>query len=960
MINKIAKAKLALMALLAVGALQSCEKEILIGQPEWLGNSIYERLQEGIDGKSFTYTLRLIDDLGQKEVLSQTGSKTLFVASDDDYDKWFASNSLGVRSYDQLTSAQKKQLFNGTMINNAYLIELMSNTEATVTNGDPEKGMCMRRETASSIYDNVPTMTPDQFPGNPELVSDPVNTAWKEVKEANKPIYLLSDSSATPMIHFLPAYMQKNNIKDEDLQIISNGESDNINDSWISGKKVISKEQTCKNGYIYVVSGVMESNPNMAAIVRDETKDVRTTYWAKFLSRFSAPVKVEMSEDEKLVFAKQHPELADKDMYALRYLNNSSNHKYTSPTGKSTDALSITLLKLDPGWNQYTAAELTMKNDAGVMIVPTDDAVSTWMAAGVGATLIEKYGSIDKVDLETMAKLLNVNILGSFSSSVPSKFSSVQNDAQLPLGITKEDVVRCYMGCNGVVYVVNRMFEPAEFSSVTFPALLYSGYPNPDDPNELSFQIIYKAIQGRVAGGSNSNYDYDFTPYLASMESRFSTVIPYSNIVSRGNSSDVKGKRVVRFIDPCSFGFEPDPTDPSDKNAPWLIECYVDSAGNKDKYVPGAVVGKAYKITNSTTSAFKDNGVIQIQISGAQDVTSSTIANRMFDYIDNAIVVDDINASQKYYKTKAGSTIYFDGDNVRGGLQIEKNYDIKIDNRYPEANGTTYAILKDPSVDNIELRSRIPQTASKSLYKILKEEADKEGGDKLFYKMIYEPSSSTTSSLFLQKNSKYVALQNDYNLSIFDNYNYTVYVPKDTEIQPWLDNLWIPTWSDYDNLSTDYTLADGTPLSGAKLIEMKDSVANIINSFIKYHIQDNSVYVGGETHTNVSYETGTLNKITNRFFTVSVTTDGTSGEVKGNGNDAAIPFASEFHNKPGREIWIEIPSTESSLTVNNVLSSKIAASSYIVVHKINGVLCYDKNVQQQNWIDRLGLKKKTP
>lgn len=953
MINKIAKAKLALMALLAVGALQSCEKDILIGQPEWLGNSIYERLQEGIDGKSFNYTLRLIDDLGQTEVLSQTGSKTLFVASDEDYDKWFASNSLGVRSYDQLTTSQKKQLFNGTMINNAYLIELMSNTEATETNGDPEKGMCMRRETASSIYDYVPTMTPDQFPWNAELESDPVNKAWKEVRDAGKPIYVLQDNSATPMIHFLPAYMQKNNIKDEDLQIISNGESDNINDSWVSGKKVISKEQTCKNGYVYVVSGVMESNPNMAAIIRDETKTVSTKHWAKFLSRFSVPEKVEMSENEKLVFAKQHPELADKDLYTLRYLNSSSNHECSSPTGKSTDALSITLLKLDPGWNQYTAAELTMKNDAGAMIVPTDDAVNAWMTSGVGATLIEKYGSIDKVDLETMAKLFNVNILGSFASSVPSKFSSVQNDAQLPLGITQEDVVRCYMGCNGVVYVVNKMFEPAEFSSVTFPALLYSGYPDPLNPNELSFQIIYKAMQGRVAGGSNSNYDYDFTPYLTSMDSRFSTIIPYSNVVSKGNSSDVKGKRVVRFIDPCSFGMD----------NPWLIECYVDSAGNKDKYVPGAVVGKAYKITNASTSAFKNNGVIQIQTSGAQDVSSSTIANRMFDYIDNAIVVGDINNSQKYYKTKAGSTVYFSGNsvgnNVRGGLQIEKNYDITIDNAYAEQNGTTYGILKDPGVDNVELKSRVPQTASKSLYAILKEEVDN-GGDNLFYKFIYEPSTSYSTPLFSAVNSKYVALQNDYNLRIFDNYNYTVYVPKDTEVQKWLDNLWLPTWSDYDNLTSDYELADGSAWSLAKTNEIKDSIANIINAFVRYHIQDNSVYVGGEARNNVSYETGTLNKLNNRFYSVSVTTNSTSGEVKGLGNDAAIPFASEFYNKPGREMWIEIPSDASSLTINNVLTSKIAASSYIVVHKINGTLCYDKNAQQQNWIDRLGLKKKNP
>ena len=57
--------------------MQSCDKDILTGQPEWLGNSIYERLEEGIqvDGqtKTFKTTLRLIDDLKYKETLSKTG-----------------------------------------------------------------------------------------------------------------------------------------------------------------------------------------------------------------------------------------------------------------------------------------------------------------------------------------------------------------------------------------------------------------------------------------------------------------------------------------------------------------------------------------------------------------------------------------------------------------------------------------------------------------------------------------------------------------------------------------------------------------------------------------------------------------------------------------------------------------------------------------------------------------------
>ena len=32
--------------LIGVSVMTSCEDEVLTGQPEWLGNSIYERLQE--------------------------------------------------------------------------------------------------------------------------------------------------------------------------------------------------------------------------------------------------------------------------------------------------------------------------------------------------------------------------------------------------------------------------------------------------------------------------------------------------------------------------------------------------------------------------------------------------------------------------------------------------------------------------------------------------------------------------------------------------------------------------------------------------------------------------------------------------------------------------------------------------------------------------------------------------
>ena len=138
--------------------LTSCsEKDELMDEPSWLGNSIYERLN---DEGSYRYTLKLIDDLGQKDVLSQTGSKTVFVSDDNTYDQFFSQNTWGARKYEDLSVAQKKLLFNSAMVNNAYLIELLS----SVSGPKPLKGQCMRRPTAASVFDSVSVMIPVKMP----------------------------------------------------------------------------------------------------------------------------------------------------------------------------------------------------------------------------------------------------------------------------------------------------------------------------------------------------------------------------------------------------------------------------------------------------------------------------------------------------------------------------------------------------------------------------------------------------------------------------------------------------------------------------------------------------------------------------------------------------------------------------------------------------------------------------
>ena len=62
--------------------LTSCQDDYDLDkkEPGWLGSSIYGYLEDAGNFKNLT---RLIDDLDYKEVLNQTGSKTLFAASDE-------------------------------------------------------------------------------------------------------------------------------------------------------------------------------------------------------------------------------------------------------------------------------------------------------------------------------------------------------------------------------------------------------------------------------------------------------------------------------------------------------------------------------------------------------------------------------------------------------------------------------------------------------------------------------------------------------------------------------------------------------------------------------------------------------------------------------------------------------------------------------------------------------------
>jgi len=841
----------ALLLLSGGGLLQSCETDELTGQPSWLGNSIYERLQ---DEGNYTYTLRLIDDLAQTTVLSQTGSKTLFAADDEAYNEFFKSNSWGVHKYEDLSTAQKKLLLNSAMVNNAYLVELLSN----VSGDPPLEGQCMRRETAASVFDSVSRIYPAEMP----------NTQfWAKHKGKQNGIVLLRDNRSKPMIHFLPAYMKLNKITDEDLQILTNGQSSSIADAWVNGKKIIERDITCKNGYIHKVDGVMTSSDNMAGIIR---KHANMSTFSSLLDRFCAPYyDPDATQEYNRLYNNTD------SVYTLKYFcetGDAGSYNTVStgaiandPDGDPVDAQ----LSFDPGWNQYmysNTAGYDLHYDAGAMLVPTNEALDYWWNHD-GKVLQDMYGTWDNVPMKVLVKMLNINMINTFSETVPSKFDNiVDNTTKVTLGVQKAHVDSCFMGCNGVVYLINKVFSPASYSSVSFPALV----------NENTMNVIYWAID-----------NLNFEPYLNSMDSYYSLIIPTNNAM-------------LSYIDPCSY-------------ASTISVLYVFYYDKETKTV------KAHRYPYDLTTRSI------ITTTTLTDATTDQVKNRLQDMLDNMIVVGNIESGHTYYKTKGGSTIKVTNAGkegymtVAGGLQIELNTPVTVTKIYDQTesgNGKSYVVE-----DQMLLSSR------KSTYGMLKE------NDRFskFFELL-RGGNLLASKL----NSKYTCV--DYNVRLFDAYNYTVYVPTNDVLEKLHEDGYLPTWDDYDNLTAAQFDGDATKLKKAQTL-----ISNRINNFLRYHIQDNSVYIGGEPSNSVKYETSKINPANNRFFSLTVNSDDSDMTITDQlGNVRHVIKSNGLYNMMGREYWIQT-SGNADLIYN---------ASDVVVHQIDGVLFYSTD-QLTSWQEEI-------
>lgn len=840
----------------------SCREDYYLDEeePTWLGESIYDFLKE--DG-GYDYFVRLIEDLDYAEVLSKTGSKTLFVVNDATFDDFFKSNDWGVSSYEQLSDSQKKMLLNSSMLNNVYFSDMLG-----LGNGRVE-GQTLRRTSAVSIYDNLYKVDGGQLPESPY---------WDKYRADG--MVLLKDNTPAPLVNFTHDYLVKNNLTGEDYRILTNQDSSyiyNRYDVFVNGVRIIEPNLKCKNGVVHRMEKLVTPLTNMAEIV---STDSTLTCFSRLMNRFAAPYYSRTASLEYQRIYGGTDSVFVKKYMATHGHNNGLSVNYLSSTTSGVeiyapaDTLVDSYLKFDPGWNAFAPSDVVpMSQDMAVMFVPSDEALKAYWNGGGGEFLKDRFGTWEDVPNYVIDDFVNNHMKPSFIASVPSKFNQVKNDGQVEMGVRIEDVERTIMCCNGVVFVTNRVFPPVSYVAVSAPTLV----------NE-NMKIMRWAIE-----------QYGFDAYLLSMDSYYSFILPTDDALKR-------------YVDPLSIA----------KGDPQLWEFYYDEKSKRAK-------AKAYKYDTETQT-------VGAEVTPAP--TNAEVDDRLEDLIDNHIIVDNIDMCSQgklYYRTKANGTIKVEenpteGLNVLGGYQIENSSPIhvtldNIKDQTKEGNGKTYIV---PAV---------MQSSIKSVYAAITEQAGTEEAPGPFYefhKLMLDAGVFYTDADFASFGQT---------VEPFNTYHYTIYVPSNDSVRAALA-AGLPTLDEAE----EYILTQAENYS-FDAEEYRDSIKSIIADFVNYHIQDNSVYVGGG-NTVGNFETSTLDETTGTFCRLEVegSNDGIT-IVDGAGNTQTVDTSDPaLYNIMTRDYLFDDP---------DIMKSKqIETSSFAVIHRIPNVL-YHKQNQIEDYIKKV-------
>lgn len=967
-------------SLVCISLMWSCSKEYAVDEenlPEWLGESIYAELQNPklLDGTFNTY-LRLVDDLGYAEVLSKTGSKTIFPANDAAFEAFFkdGNNKFGKSSYEELTKSEKAQLLFSSMLDNAILL---GNLSSATTDGTLLQGQIVKHPTNIKLVQSVEPLFSQNMPANNKYFAP-----WKDKGLSFNALY---DNTLAPMVHFSGEYFLNNAMTVSgsdatDFKVLT-GHDYVDGCAYIFDKQVMLQkgadskygDVTCQNGYIHQLDEVLVNPGNMAQILRANSD---TKHISRMMDYFAVPVLVD-DETFRKEYAEYNAESGAQDpVYAIRYLSkNSQRRPFNRPTESSALMSDQVLLNFDPGWNNYNptifgGADVDQA-EISAILCPTDDVIEKYFShdgayivknlgvpglpydeANIKSTINEHLDHIYNEDPKIFTSMLNNIMKPYLSKTVPSKFSTVQNDAfefledadgnTLSVNHISRKADGNYdiqIANNGVIYKMNTFFAPLKYNSVLGPASVYK------DLRMMGEMLNDK----QETAGESSTLGADMYYYLVSMKSKYAVFTPTDN-------DD------FFYIDPASPVYKDLARTQIDKTKRYALKFTYEPTSTSMSGLKTYVQRYIYDLTKPKDQALTiDPTVGKVSIGeGGKPSYYATQIQDMLNY--HTVVLNGTSglAGNHYYRTKHGATIYVDdktasqigSSTVQGPLQIGTGaYPAsKVEAIYNEnsadariTNGTVY-----------RLDSPI-QPAIYNTYDILSD--NKYPNFHAFLDLISGFSQSTITQDYLTwcgilksddsdaarkaKQAPYVILDGNNRMAVLGTYNYTIYVPEDMTIA---FNNGLGNWDKVKDIYEhweDHKAEYGYNTED----EAKEYVKNMINtmrSFVLYHIQNNSVYKDDniDTSSNETLHTNSLG-IAKKLSLIGVGSDVYVKDAVEGRSTTDYPKMTSNSNILVRDMSVSVEKTGSDESSNVFYYKEITSSSFVVIHGIDKPLCYN-------------------
>ena len=269
---------------------------------------------------------------------------------------------------------------------------------------------------------------------------------------------------------------------------------------------------------------------------------------------------------------------------------------------------------------------------------------------------------------------------------------------------------------------------------------------------------------------------------------------------------------------------------------------------------------------------------------------------------------------------------------VWGGWQVETDQPLTVSQIYEMRNGRSYVVdcpLYTPHKACSDVLAENPDFSE--FFEILKAcEAISTSTP-----VLGSGSSSIPASFSVSRRGNLVNIPEGSKKVnyLVNNYHYTLYAPTNKAMQKAYE-MGLPTLAMLEE-AVQIDGSDEEPWA-----EKEDSAAHIkkvMLDFVKYHIQDNSLFID-EGFESGNYETAKTNPEVLRAYKIAVTNDGSNMTVQGVANvHPQSVNKSALYNAMARETWV-VGNTTAQATVDQ--ATTIDVSSFIVVHAIDEPLLF--------------------